>query len=154
MLKKAVSNSSRASSKSSSSPPKFVKNEILATSLIHICIGVCPLLSFCRAWVLLSAFCLAREMIVLTSFGLSKAVLLVSLFWIWCPDTFMNVSSSITGCRLLVMTPNAVTPATISSRKEIPKINITLFLFGVSEHCMLADFFDSGSTCGDCILTH
>ena len=65
----------------------------------------------------------------------------------------MNVSSSITGCRLLVMTPNAVTPATMSSRKEIPKINITLFLFGVSEHCMLADFFGGGSSCSGCILT-
>ena len=92
-------------------------------------------------------------MIALTSLGLSEAVSLMSLLWIWCPDTSVNVSLSITGCRLLVMTPNAVTPAIMSSRKEIPKINITLFLFGVSVHCMLAAFFDDGGSCGGCMLT-
>ena len=46
MLKKAASRSARASLKSSSSPPKFVKNEILATSLIHTCIGVRPFVEF------------------------------------------------------------------------------------------------------------
>ena len=89
----------------------------------------------------------------MTSLESSEAVSLVSLFWIWCPDTLVNVSLSITGCRLLVMTPNAVTPAIMSSRKEIPKINITRFLFGVSVHCMLADFFDGCSLSSGCILT-
>ena len=46
MLKKAASRSSIASLKSFSSPPKFVKNDTLATSLTHICIGIRPLLSF------------------------------------------------------------------------------------------------------------
>merc|ERR1712020_113514 len=46
MPKKDASKSSMASLKSSSSPPRFVKNDILATSLTHICIWVCPFLRF------------------------------------------------------------------------------------------------------------
>ena len=46
ILKKAAARSSIASLKSSSSPPRFVKNDILATSSTHICIGMRPLLSF------------------------------------------------------------------------------------------------------------
>ena len=57
----------------------------------------------------------------------------------------MNVSWSITGCMLCVMAPNVAAPAIMSSRKEIPEINITRLLFGVSVHCILGGFLRSDS---------
>ena len=64
----------------------------------------------------------------------------MSLLWIWCPDTSVNVALSMAGCMLLVMTPNVVAPAVISSRREIPVVNITRLLLGVSVHCILSLF--------------
>merc|ERR1712020_527996 len=78
MPKKDASISSTASLKSSSSPPRFVKNDILATSLTHICIWVCPLLSFFCASSLVVALSLANRMMLLTSCGSLRVVLLVS----------------------------------------------------------------------------
>ena len=75
--------------------------------------------------------------------GSLKVVLLASLLWILCPDTCVNVSLSIAGCMLLVMTPNVVAPVVISSKRDIPVANITRFLFGVSVHCILT-FFGGG----------
>ena len=72
--------------------------------------------------------------------GSSEAVSLVSLFWIWCPDTCVNVALSIAWCMLLVMAPNVAAPAVISSRRDIPVVNITRLLFGVSVHCILSLF--------------
>ena len=143
MPKKDDSRSSTASLKSSSNPPRFVKNDILATSWTHICIGVCPLLSFFCASSLTAALSLANRMMLLTSWGLLEVVLLVSLLWILCPDTCVNVSLSIAGCMLLVMAPNVAAPAAISSKRDIPVANITRFLFGVSVHCILT-FFGGG----------
>ena len=85
----------------------------------------------------MTALSLASEMIMLTSFGSSEAVSLVSLLWIWCPDTCVNVALSITGRMLLVMAPNVAAPAVIRSKRDIPEANITRLLFGVSVHCIL-----------------
>ena len=148
MPKKDASISSMASLKSSSSPPRFVKNDILATSLTHICIWVCPLLSFFCASSLVVALSLANRMMLLTSWGSLRVVLLVSLLWILCPDTCVNVSLSIAGCMLLVMTPNVAAPAVISSKRDIPVINITRLLCGVSVHCILT-FFGGGWNLSD-----
>ena len=76
-------------------------------------------------------------MIVLTSLGLSEAVSLMSLLWIWCPDTRVKVSLSITGRMLLVITPNVAAPAVTRSNRDIPEANNTLLLCGVSMHCIL-----------------
>ena len=85
--------------------------------------------------------------------GSFEAVSLISLLWIWWPDTCVNVSWSITGCRLLVMTPNVAAPAVMSIRKVIPEINITRFLFGVSVHCILANFLVGCDPSGGCLVT-
>ena len=127
-----------ASLKSSSSPPRFVKNDTLVTSWTHVCIGIRPLLSFFCASSLVTALSFASATIVLTSLGSSEAVLLMSLFWIWCPDTCVKVSLSMTGRILLVMVPNVAAPAVIRSNRDIPAANIIRFLLGVSVHCILS----------------
>ena len=63
----------------------------------------------------------------------------------------MNVALSIAGCMLLVMAPNVAAPAVISNRRDIPVVNITRLLFGVSVR--VAQRWVASVSCLSCLST-